>query len=70
MKTLCQCVTRSSSLTGQVAARHRSEVTLAEIEEVIAFVIGDDKGWKIFHLDPPYSFHSKFRIFQNFNFFD
>ena len=53
-----------------VAARHRSEVTLAEIEEVIAFVIGDDKGWKIFHFDPPYSFPFKFRIFQNLDFFD
>ena len=37
----------------------------ADIEEIIALVIGDDEGREIFNLDPPDRFHAKFGIFQN-----
>jgi hypothetical protein len=40
------------------------------LEEIIALIINDNKGWKILNFNFPDSFHSQFRILQDLYLFD
>ena len=57
-------------LPGGIRPRSADGALADLFEEVVAFVVDEDEGGKVFDFDFPHSFHAEFRILDDFHGFD
>jgi hypothetical protein len=59
----------SSTLRSSAAANGQQWALLPGVE-VVAFVVDDEEGWKVFYIYPKDGFHSKLSVLQDFDSLD